>query len=123
MRASRFVDTWVKHWNDHDLDRLLEHFSDDVTFTSPVAAQLLPDSEGVILGKAALRRYWEEGLRRIPTLHFEVVGVYTGVDTVVVNYRNQTGALVSEVLIFEGALVVEGHATYAHGDNPAWATA
>ncbi len=121
-QAARFADSWAQHWNAHDLDTLLAHFADDVMFTSPVAARLFPDSFGVIVGKAALRDYWAEGLRRIPDLHFEIVGVYNGVDTVVINYRNQTGALVSEVLIFSKELVVAGHATYPDIANPAGAT-
>jgi len=110
--ARTFVEQWVTDWNAHDLDKLLAHFADDIVFTSPVAAQLIAASGGVIRGKAALRDYWTEGLRRIPDLHFEVVATYVGVNTLVINYRNQRGGLVSEVLIFDGALVVEGHGTY-----------
>jgi hypothetical protein len=119
---SAFAQQWLAAWNAHDLDALLEHFADDVVFTSPVAAQLLSDSDGVIRGKAALRAYWTEGLRRIPDLRFEVVGVYAGVTTIVINYRNQKGSLVNEVMRFDGGLVIEGHGTYLGTDgNPAGA--
>lgn len=110
--ARRFAASWEQAWNDHDLDGLLDHFADDVVFTSPVAAQLLEGSDGVLRGKPALRAYWSEGIRRIPDLHFEVVAVYLGVSTVVIQYRNQRGSLVSEVLVFDGPLVVQGHGTY-----------
>ena len=56
--ADRFVGSWVQAWNAHDLDLVLGHFSDEVLFTSPVAAQLLAGSDGVIRGKRALRKYW-----------------------------------------------------------------
>ncbi|MYW04041.1 nuclear transport factor 2 family protein [Streptomyces sp. SID3343] len=119
--ARVFVDSWVEAWNAHDLDALLGHFADGVTFRSPVAAQLL-GGDGVIRGKDALRAYWAEGLRRIPDLRFEVVGSYVGVDCLVVHYRNQKGALVNEVLLFDGPLVVEGYGTYlGEDDNPAGA--
>lgn len=121
--AEDFVDSWVQGWNAHDLERVLGHSSEDIVFTSPVAAQLLSDSDGVIRGKAAPREYWREGLRRIPDLRFEVVGMYLGVDTLVINYRNQRGGLVNEVLTFEGSLVTQGHGTYLDSDlNPAGAT-
>ena len=120
--VSAFVDSWLRAWNAHDLDQVLGHFADDVVFTSPVAAQLIEGSDGVVRGKAALREYWTEGLRRIPDLRFELVDVYLGVDTVVINYRNQRGGLVNEVLTFDGALVVTGHGTYLDpGTNPAGA--
>ena len=118
-----FAQQWLAAWNAHDLDALLEHFAEDVVFTSPVAAQLLADSDGVVRGKAALRAYWTEGLRRIPDLRFEVVGVYAGIDVLVINYRNQKGGLVNEVLRFEASLVIEGHGSYLDpGPDPAGAT-
>jgi hypothetical protein len=40
------------------------------------------------------------------------VATYIGVDTLVINYRNQSGGLVCEVLVFDGSLVVRGHGTY-----------
>lgn len=121
--ALAFTDAWVQAWNDHDLERILAHFAEDVVFTSPVAVQVLNGSTGIIRGKPALRGYWQEGLRRIPDLRFEVIEVYVGVDTLVINYRNQNGGLVNEVLSFEGGLVKTGHGTYASARaNPAGIT-
>ena len=122
-QAQEFVHGWVQGWSTHDIEQVLKHFADDVVFTSPVAAQLLDDSDGVIRGKAALRDYWSEGLRRIPDLRFEVLEVYVGVSSLVINYRNQRGGLVSEVLIFDGPLVTQGHGTYLGANaDPAGAT-
>ena len=85
--------------------------ADDVVFTSPVASRLL-GGDGVVRGKEALRAYWQLGLEKIPDLRFEVIDVYRGVDTLVINYRNQAGARVCEVLTFVDGLVSEGHGTY-----------
>lgn len=108
-----FATEWCDAWNAHDLERVLAHFHDDVLFTSPVAARLLPETGGVVRGKAALRAYWGEGLRRVPDLKFIVEAVFGGINMLVIQYRNHSGASVSEVLIFDGALVREGHGTYA----------
>jgi len=62
--------------------------------------------------QAALRAYWSEGVRLIPDLRFEVLAVYAGISTVVINYRNQAGGVVCEVLTFDGPLVIQGHGTY-----------
>jgi hypothetical protein len=40
------------------------------------------------------------------------LSTYIGVSTLVINYRNQKGGLVNEVLVFDGDLVKEGHGTY-----------
>jgi len=110
--AKQFTEEWLDAWNSHDLERILSHFTDDVVFTSPVALKVLESSDGIIRGKAELRHYWGIGLARIPELHFELEAMYLGVETLVINYRNQTGALVNEVLTFDGPLVAVGHGTY-----------
>ncbi len=115
--AQRFVADWLARWNAHDLEGLLAHFADDVTFTSPVASKVLPDCDGVLRGKDALRGYWSEGLRLIPDLRFEVIAAYVGINTIVINYRNQNGGLVNEVLTFERDLVTCGHGTYLDADS------
>lgn len=110
--ALAFSEQWVAAWNAHDVESVLNHFHEDVLFTSPVAAELLPETAGLVRGKGALRRYWTHALQRVPDLRFVVEGVYQGTDTVVIAYRNQDDNLVSEVLRFSGDLVVEGHGTY-----------
>lgn len=115
--AERFADDWVRAWNAHDVEAVLAHFTDDVLFTSPVAARVLPQTGGVIRGKDALRQYWNAALAALPDLHFQVVDVYCGESTLVINYRNHRGELVNEVLIFSAdGLVREGHGTYRRGD-------
>jgi hypothetical protein len=119
----QFAAEWAAAWNRRDVPAVLAHFADTATFTSPVAAQLIDGSDGVLRGKDAIAEYWTSALARIPDLHFEVLGVYAGLDMLVINYRNQRGGLVNEVLTFADGLVVAGHGTYAaRGDNLAGAS-
>ncbi|GAB1814804.1 nuclear transport factor 2 family protein [Mycobacterium sp. MUNTM1] len=115
--AVAFSERWVRNWNAHDVEAVLADFHDNVVFTSPVAAKLFPDTNGVVRGKAALRRYWTEAVARIPDLRFSVEGVYQGIDTIVIAYRNQNGDSVNEVLIFRDDAVIEGHGTYRLADS------
>lgn len=108
-----FSREWEACWNSHDLERLLRHFHDDVTFTSPLAARLIEGNDGIVRGKDALRAYWAEGLRRSAGLNFVVEDVFSGIDTIVIQFRDQNGARKSEVLTFAGNRVRVGHATYS----------
>jgi len=110
-----FAAEWAAAWNAHDLDAVLCHFHEDAVFTSPFAAQILPESGGRLMGKPAIRAYWTAGLARLPDLHFTIDAVFAGVECLVIAYTNQKGVKVSEVLRFEGPLVVEGHGTYPAG--------
>ncbi|MDT5304773.1 MAG: hypothetical protein QOE48_436 [Mycobacterium sp.] len=107
-----FAEEWSAAWNRRDVEDVLAHFHDDVVFSSPVAAEMVPGSGGVVRGKAALREYWTTALAALPELRFEVVGVYQGQSVLVINYRNERGRLVNEVLEFDGARVRRGHGTY-----------
>lgn len=118
--AEAFVEHWLQSWNSHDIDGVLSHFSEDAVFTSPHAAQLVPETGGVVRGKDALRRYWQTSLARVDDLHFELLATYVGVDTIVINYRNQRGTLANEVLTFTNGWISEGHGTYI--ENAAYHT-
>ncbi|WP_339706130.1 nuclear transport factor 2 family protein [uncultured Sphingosinicella sp.] len=107
-----FAAKWCADWNARDVERVLAHFHDDAVFTSPLAAQRVPESGGTVRGKAALRAYWTGGVRAVPDLHFTIEGVFGGVDMVTILYRNQAGIRVTETLRFDGAKVREGHAAY-----------
>jgi hypothetical protein len=117
LDINEFAQSWLNAWNAHDVESVLKHFDKNVVFSSPVAKQLLKNSDGIIRGKEALRQYWTEGLRRIPDLHFELLAVYSGVNCIVLNYRNQKGGLVCEVLVLDGVLVIAGYGTYLDNNN------
>jgi hypothetical protein len=110
---SAFAREWIDAWNRREVETVLAMYSDDVFFTSPTARRVVPDSGGVITGKPALREYWSRALAVNHDLHFELVGVYAGVTTIIIHYRNQGRGLVCEMLAFgEDGLVAEGHATH-----------
>ena len=63
-----FVEAWVDAWNQRDIEAVLAHFADDVTFTSPVAAAITGDA--TVRGKDAVRAYWQTALERSTKLVF-----------------------------------------------------
>lgn len=114
LQASReFAQSWIDAWNRHDLDAVLAHFSDDFEFSSPFVQTFADESSGRLIGKEAVRAYWQIGLSRLPNLHFELVDVLVGVDCLAILYRGHRG-LSAEVLQFDrNGLVIRGQALYA----------
>lgn len=71
--AASLAADWIAAWNSHDLDRILSHYAEDATISSPVAAVRVPDSGGIVRGHAGLRAYWGPALEAMPDLHFTLV--------------------------------------------------
>ena len=93
----------IDAWNSHDLERILEHYSEDVVLVSPVAAERLGDPSGTVRGKAALRAYFKMGLDAYPNLRFDLEDVMWGVKTVVLYYANQRGTMTGEFMEIDDA--------------------
>jgi predicted ester cyclase len=96
--AQKLADHWVAAWNAHDLDLIMTHYDDAVELTSPVAAQLLGSSDGRVVGKAALRAYFQRGLEAFPDLRFHLEDVLWGIHSVVLYYTNQKGRHAGEFM-------------------------
>src|SRR6202166_2318678 len=96
--AWNLADHWVAAWNDHDLDLIMTHYEDAIELTSPVAAQLLGTPDGRVVGKSALREYFERGLEAYPELHFRLEDVLWGLNSVLLYYTNQKGTRTGEFM-------------------------
>lgn len=79
--AEEFAHEWIAAWNSHDLERVLAHYSDDFQMTSPLIAQWLGVADGKLQGKEAVRRYWAQGLEKMPQLQFKLLDVVVGVNS------------------------------------------
>jgi ketosteroid isomerase-like protein len=98
-----FAQDWVDAWNSHDLERILDHYDDEVLLISPVALKLL-GGDGMVRGKPALREYFLRGLEAFPDLRFDLIDTFWGVETIVVYYINNVrGTKTAEVMLLNAA--------------------
>jgi hypothetical protein len=114
--ARRWADDWAEAWNRRDLDAVLDHFEDEVVFSSPRALQVL----GVctVRGKASLREYWRAAIASVGSLRFQVRRILwdpAGAELSIVYDREVDGRhdRASEVLQFgPSGRVVRGEVFY-----------
>jgi hypothetical protein len=98
-----FAQDWVNAWNNHDLERILAHYDDEVLLVSPVALKLL-SGDGKVRGKAALREYFLRGIQAFPDLRFNLIETLWGTETIVVYYINNVrGSKTAEVMLLNPA--------------------
>ena len=100
MDPQAFARAWIAAWNVHDLEQILAHYAEDVEVTTPRAEVVVPESSGVVRGKAALRVYWAIALERAPNLHFDLEDVLTTVGGVTLLYRNHRRERAAETCLF-----------------------
>ena len=96
--AVEFAEHWVAAWNSHDLEKIMTHYEEDVELISPVAAQLLKDPNGRVIGKDALRNYFKKGLETYPNLEFTLKDILWGLNSIVLYYINQKGTYTGEYM-------------------------
>lgn len=95
-KALTFADEWIAAWNAHDVERVLSHYADDATFLSPIAKQRT--GNGFVSGKEALRAYWAPALATLTDLHFDIVQVLVGYDSLTILYDSYGRGRVAETL-------------------------
>lgn len=94
--ALSFAQAWIKAFNAHDLNAILEHYSNDIEFHSPFIRALDFNPDGVIRNKADLKNYFQKGLETYPDLHFLLHHVFAGVDSLVIFYSSVNNLLAAE---------------------------
>ncbi len=99
-RADHFAEAWITSWNAHDLDAILSHYDDEVTLTSPNVIRRLGYENGTVMGKAALRPYFELALASQPKLRFRLMRLYHGVNSLCLEYERHDGRRGAEMMEF-----------------------
>lgn len=97
--ADELAGHWIQAWNDHDLERILAHYADDVVFSSPFIQKVGMSASGAVAGKEALLAYFTAALERYPTLTFHLQAVFRGIDSVTLLYQSVNGLLAAETMI------------------------
>ena len=97
-QAQAFAGQWIRDWNSRDLGAILSHYSEDVCITTPMIKLATGVDTGRLEGKMAVARYWANALERLPELHFELLDVAAGVDSVALYYRSVLDKLAIEVM-------------------------
>src|SRR5215467_11570717 len=99
--AKRFATEWIAAWNSHDLDRVLSHYANDFEMSSPYIVALVGEPSGTLIGKSAVEAYWRKALSALPDLHFDLISVLVGANSITLYYKGARGRLAAEVFHFD----------------------
>lgn len=107
-QARTLAEEWIAAFNSHDLDRVLSHYAEDFTMSSPFILRMYPESGGSLTGKANIRAYWAKCLERFPDLHFTLHEVMHCINTICIVYTSVLGLRAVEWLNLEEIETGEG---------------
>ena len=111
--ARQFAEEWVTAWNNHDIDTVLTHYTDDFEMTTPMIQRVLGIESGTLKGKTAVGDYWRAALVKAPDLKFTILDITCGVDSVSIYYNAVMGKRAIETFFFnENGKVYRSLATY-----------
>lgn len=114
--AEEYAKGWIEAWNSHNVDALVDHYTDDVVFHSPFVQKLNGDESGVIQGKEALRDYFKRGMEAYPHTRFQLHRVGLGVGSIILNYISVENTLASEMHVLdENGKATEVRCHYSSG--------
>ena len=94
--AKKFASEWEHAWNSHDIDKIMDHYDNDIVLVSPIAGKLLGDP--LVKGYESVRTYFMKGLQTYPDLKFDVLDVLYGEKSIVIYYVNQSGTKAGEFM-------------------------
>lgn len=119
MNANAFAQDWIASWNSHNIERILEHYSEDVIFDSPLVRTVNALARSSrIRGKATLREYWSNALRKYPDLSFQLLAVMQGANALCLIYNSVQDQIAVEWMNFnEDGLITSAAAAYCHATS------
>jgi len=101
---------WFEAFNTKQLEKLLSLYDDEAQHFSPKLKIRQPETNGLVVGKAAMRAWWQDAFDRLPSLNYKVTSLTANGDRVFMEYIRQVDGeddmLVAEVLeVREGKIV------------------
>lgn len=115
--SAAFAAGWIEAWNSRDLERILKHYARDVEFTSPFVGRILNGNQNTVRGIAGLRVYFTRALNAYPDLQFKLQRVYSGVQSLVIEYQSISDRPAAETMEFNDSgliICVNAHYTDAN---------
>ena len=101
---------WFEAFNEHNLEKLLSLYHNEAQHYSPKLKIRRPETKGIVIGKAALRTWWQDAFDRLPTLNYTPTTLTANDDRVFMEYirrvDNEPEMMVAEVLEIKNGQIV-----------------
>ncbi len=101
---------WFETFNNKEIEKLLALYDDEAEHFSPKLKTQQPETNVMVIGKAAMRVWWQDAFVRLPSLHYKVKSLTANSDRVFMEYTrqvaNEDDMLVAEVLEVKNGKII-----------------
>lgn len=98
MDVKKFANQWLESWNEHDLGKILEYYSEDIEITSPLLKLKERNELAFLKGKIIVTDYWQNSFLKFPNLNFELLEINTTRNQIIFYYKSIMNKRVIEVM-------------------------
>lgn len=110
MTNSAIAKKWLHAFNEHNLESLLQLYDDAAVHFSPKLKARIPESNGLVSGKDAMRAWWQDAFSRLPELAYHEKSITANEDRVFMEYLRtvpeEQDMNVAEVLEIKNGLII-----------------
>lgn len=110
--GQEFANNWLTAWNLKDVDKIVEFYSDEVVLVSPTVKEVTGRHGGITVIKSELREMLSKVFQQIPELHYSLVAVAVGIDSLTIYFTSSLCDMVADVLKFDNGLRITKSYTY-----------
>lgn len=111
MNSEQIARKWIRAFNEHDLDKLLDLYDDDARHYSPRVEKQRPKTRGWLKGKQELRRWWKGSFDRLQGLEYVLKDITSSENKAFIEYvrkvPGQKEEYVMEYLLTRDGSIVE----------------
>lgn len=109
MSVEHIAVSWMEAFNAKDIESLLSLYDENARHYSPKLKVRQPETDGLIIGKQAMRTWWQGAFDNMPTLFYKIVSLTANQDRVFMEYvrelEGENDLLVAEVLEVENGKI------------------
>lgn len=110
QQLTSIAERWFHAFNTKDLEQLLSLYDDKAAHYSPKLKIRQPETNGLVVGKAALRAWWADAFERLPTLQYLPTTYTANEERVFMEYTRKVAGepdmLVAEVLEIKDGVII-----------------
>jgi hypothetical protein len=77
---------WIKAFQEHDIQKLLKLYDKNAKHYSPRVEKENPKTNGWLVGKKQLQKWWQSSFDKLPSLTYQLVDLTIGDNKVFMRY-------------------------------------